>query len=133
MYKAHRIVIFLVVALGIFTAPLLINHGQAAAQMSSDLNTPEIEALSEQACIESTEYMRAEHMHLLDEWRNEVIREGNTEYTATSGEVYTMSLEKTCFSCHSNRAEFCLSCHDSLAVETDCWNCHDGGNTGGAS
>lgn len=126
MYKPIRIIIFIAVFLCIALFPVLLNHGQAAANLTPALETPEIEALEDRACIESTEYMRSEHMHLLDDWRNEVIREGKTEYTSSSGQVFDMSLEEGCFDCHSNRSEFCLSCHDYVGVEVDCWNCHVG-------
>lgn len=126
MYKPARIGAFVVVCLAILLAPLLINHAQAPQPMTSALATPQIEALDQHRCIESTEYMRADHMKLLDDWRNEVLRGTATMYQSSTGQIYDMSLEETCFSCHSNRAEFCLSCHDVVAVSTDCWNCHDG-------
>lgn len=127
MYKPQRIIIFLAVVLCIVLLPLLINHGRVAADAAPALDTPEINELAQRECVESTEYMRSDHMHLLDAWRTEVIRNGNTMYTNSAGQVFEMSLEDTCFSCHSNRAEFCLSCHDYAGVETNCWNCHDGG------
>ncbi len=126
MYKAHRIFIFLAVFLCLVLTPVLLNLGNTAAQPAVALDTPEIGALAEQQCVESVDYMRAEHMQLLESWRNEVVRNGATTYTSGAGEVYQMSLEEGCLSCHSNRAEFCDSCHSYVAVDPNCWDCHIG-------
>ena len=126
MHKPLRRVLFIVVFLGIALMPLLANGGQAAAQATPALDTPEIQSMSDPRCIESTEYMRAEHMTMLKGWRDEVVRSGATEYVSSSGQLYEMSLTGTCFSCHSNEREFCDSCHTYIAVEPDCWNCHVG-------
>jgi hypothetical protein len=78
----------------------------------------------ETACIEDTPYMTANHMDLLDQWRDDLVREGVTEYTASSGEVYQISLTETCLDCHDNRDEFCNRCHDYADVNPTCWECH---------
>ena len=75
-------------------------------------------------CIEETEYMTANHMVLLNEWRDTAVREGEREYTSRSGEVITISLTGTCISCHGRKDEFCLRCHDYSNVKADCWDCH---------
>jgi hypothetical protein len=75
-------------------------------------------------CVESAEYMRANHMLLLDAWRNSVVREGNRRYVNAAGKPFEKSLERTCLDCHSNKAEFCDRCHQSVAVQPYCWNCH---------
>ncbi|MBT8396892.1 MAG: sulfate reduction electron transfer complex DsrMKJOP subunit DsrJ, partial [Gemmatimonadetes bacterium] len=55
---------------------------------------------NEDACVEDTPYMRASHMDLLNQWRDDLVREGNSEYVAADGRTYTMSLTKTCLGCH---------------------------------
>jgi hypothetical protein len=87
-----------------------------------------------EACVEDTEYMRASHMDLLNHWRDDLVREGITEYTSTSGAnagtSYYPSLTKTCLSCHEDRDGFCMQCHEYADVEPTCWQCHttqDGG------
>ena len=127
MYKPGRILVFLAVCLCIVLMPVLANHGRVAALPGSALETPEISKLTEQQCIEPVEYMRANHMLLLEDWRNVVVREGFSRYESSAGQVYEMSLEDSCFSCHSNRAEFCASCHDYVGIDPNCWSCHDGG------
>ena len=78
------------------------------------------------ACVESKEYMVANHMNMLDTWRDAVIREGHKEYKATDGTEYEMSLTKTCMSakCHADKATFCDECHEYANVEPYCWDCH---------
>ena len=74
--------------------------------------------------MKSADYMRTLHMDLLNEWRDEVVREGARYYTASSGKKYEMSLSNTCIDCHSNKTEFCDQCHNYLAVTPYCWECH---------
>jgi hypothetical protein len=131
MYKRLSLLIFLGVFLALVLLPVLLRHGETAAAPISDLNTPEIERMAQAECIEQSAYMRSEHMHLLESWRTEVVRNGATLYTSSSGQVYEMSLEATCFSCHSNRNAFCASCHEYVAVEPQCWSCHEGADAGG--
>jgi hypothetical protein len=68
--------------------------------------------------------MRADHMTLLNEWRDLVVRENQRTYTATDGTEYEMSLTKTCLDCHSNKEEFCDKCHTYADVSPYCWDCH---------
>ena len=75
-------------------------------------------------CIRSTEYMTAEHMQLLDIWRDTVTRDGKRIYVNSKGRSYNMSLTKTCLDCHSNKAEFCDRCHNYASVDPFCWDCH---------
>ena len=74
-------------------------------------------------CIRSTEYMKAEHMQLLDYWRHSVVRNAQRVYVI-DGKEFTMSLTNTCLDCHSNKAEFCDRCHDYASVRPYCWDCH---------
>ena len=76
-------------------------------------------------CVEDTEYMTAQHMDLLNQWRNAVVRDGEREHVSSAtGERYVMSLTGTCLDCHSNRETFCTRCHDYANVEPACWDCH---------
>ncbi len=68
--------------------------------------------------------MRANHMRLLNDWRDLVVREGERTYTAADGKVYEISLTGTCLKCHSNKETFCDRCHDYAGVTPSCWNCH---------
>jgi hypothetical protein len=69
--------------------------------------------------------MAANHMDLLDQWRDSVVREGVWEYTSNAfGTKYKMSLSGTCMECHNDRETFCDRCHTFAGVEPNCWNCH---------
>ena len=124
MYDAGKIIPGLIIFLIIITFPLWYSLGQSAPVLGYQVETPEIEQLEEKKCVESVSYMRASHMRLLDDWRNEVVRNSRRTYINTAGKTCEISLEETCFGCHTNKANFCDTCHSSLNVEPDCWNCH---------
>jgi len=128
MHDKKLIIPILVVIVLALTYPVWSLFGQGAAAPELDLNTPEILALEEKACIEDTEFMRANHMELLNEWRIKSVREGTDVYVASDGREYEMSLQNTCLSCHSNKEKFCDSCHSYGDVDPDCWACHVGGD-----
>ena len=75
-------------------------------------------------CVESAAFMRANHMLLLDQWRDSVVRHNDHVYVNRAGQRFEKSLTGTCLGCHSNKAEFCDRCHDAVAVKPYCWNCH---------
>jgi len=94
---------------------------------AGDATAPELE-MPENAtrCVEAAQYMTANHMDLLNRWRDAVVREGETEYTSRTlpDQTYTMSLTGTCLGCHTSREAFCTRCHDYANVEPTCWDCH---------
>jgi hypothetical protein len=111
------VIIFIVIA----TFPFWYNRGKAVPAPEPQLTE---KAKAAKVCVRSTEYMRAEHMQLLDLWRESVVRRGDRIYVNPSGQEYTMSLSNTCLDCHSNKAEFCDRCHNYAAVTPYCWDCH---------
>jgi hypothetical protein len=122
MHDTGKIIGGLVIFVILATSPLWYN-----AMTASTAERPEVEAPPNgaQECVESVEYMRAFHMDLLNQWRDEVVRTGKRDYTSTSnGRVFDMSLSRTCMDCHSNKADFCDRCHDFTAVNPYCWDCH---------
>jgi hypothetical protein len=124
MNKKTKIILFIVVFCAILIIPFAVNAGKTASAVEVSLDTPEINALSEKKCVEDTQWMRENHMKLLDDWRNEVVRDGSTQYVASDGTVYEKSLDDTCLSCHSNPEEFCNKCHENANVDLYCWDCH---------
>jgi len=76
------------------------------------------------ACVEDSAWMTANHMNLLNDWRDQAVREGITEYRSTGGQTWTISLTGTCLDCHDNRDDFCTRCHDYADVAPTCWECH---------
>lgn len=92
---------------------------------SGDTTLPELYLPSDASeCIEETEFMTANHMVLLNQWRDAAVREGEREYTSRSGEVIKISLTGTCIDCHGREDEFCTRCHDFSNVTLTCWDCH---------
>jgi len=75
-------------------------------------------------CVEDTDYIIANHMRLLDDWRDEAVRNNDRIYTASDGRQFEKSLTGTCLSCHWEKEKFCDRCHDYVGVTPYCWNCH---------
>ena len=114
------IVIFLIAA----SFPFWYGKGRAVPPPDLKLDTPAIERLQEKLCMEPAPFMRANHMRLLNDWRDSVVREGKRTYTAADGKIYEISLTGTCLKCHSNKDQFCDRCHDYAGAKPACWNCH---------
>ena len=122
MYDTGKIIIGLVVFVILATSPLWFNALTAESPEAPELQLP---TNGSKECVEATEYMRSEHMDLLNQWRDDVVRNGQRDYVSSSnGKIYDMSLSRTCMDCHSNKAEFCDACHDYMAVNPYCWDCH---------
>lgn len=100
---------------------------QAAADASPNALLPAIpEALGER-CVEDTDFMRRNHMELLEHQRDETMLKG------VRTKQYSL---KECLNCHvvygpdaqavtaSDPGHFCRACHDYAAVSVDCFDCH---------
>ncbi len=139
MYNAKYIWPGIIVFLALFTAPFWLNFGSSkyeypdvalpkakAADVKAWGALPEAERLEKPgtACVEPKEFMRAEHMQLLNSWRDEALREEKREYISSSGVKWEISLQNTCMKCHTNKAEFCDKCHNANSVDPYCWDCH---------
>ena len=120
--KDKKIIITgLVVFCIILIFPFLYNWGKAAPPPVLELTA---KAKAAETCVRSTDYMKAEHMKVLDLWRHSVVRNAERIYVNSKGQEFTMSLSNTCLDCHSNKAEFCDRCHDYASVRPYCWDCH---------
>jgi len=120
-YIITGLVVFVIVVLSPFWFNL-VTKTQAAPE-------PELSAKAKEAkkCVLDKYEMRANHMSLLDEWRDSVVRDADRMYTAANGHSFTMSLstgENSCLGCHEDKAKFCDSCHDYASVDPYCWECH---------
>jgi hypothetical protein len=124
MYDAGKIITGLLIGIGLVSFPFWYNQGKAAPPPELKMDTPVIQQMKEKQCIEPTPYMRANHMELIDSWRNAVVREGGRLYMASDGKKYLMSLSNTCLHCHSNKDKFCDRCHSYTGVSPACWSCH---------
>ena len=121
MYDGGKIIVGLAIGLILLFSPMIYNAGKAAK-----VPEPELTAKAKEAkqCIEPKAFMRPEHMKILDQWRDEVVRDGERYYKSSSGKTYYKSLQVTCMECHSNKSKFCDQCHNYLGVAPFCWDCH---------
>jgi hypothetical protein len=124
MYDGWKIILGLIIFVGISTFPFLYERGKATPPPDPKIDTPEIQKMVEKKCVESKPYMETEHMKMLNNWRDSVVREGKTIYVASDGKQYIMSLTNTCMKCHSNKKKFCDECHNYADVNPYCWECH---------
>jgi hypothetical protein len=124
MYNARGIITGLVIFVAFVSFPFWLSLGQAVSAPEISLDTPTIRQMQERVCIENTEFMRTQHMVLLADWKEAVVRDGNRIYVATDGREYRISLQNTCMDCHSNKEEFCSACHNYADVRPGCWTCH---------
>ncbi len=134
MSPKAKVALFIVAFCALLILPFAANAGSKTEAPEPSLDTPTINAMSDKQCVESTEYMRSSHMQLLDQWRTDVVRGGDTQYVSSTGQVYEKSLDDTCLGCHSNPEEFCDTCHSYSGVTLYCWDCHgvsDDGTTMG--
>jgi len=122
MYDAGKIVVGLAVLVGVTAFPVWYGLARGTTYRVQ-LEAPPNGATE---CVLPVKdgTMRAEHMHMLDQWRNEVVREGVRNKVVVSGREWDKSLTKTCLGCHTNKAAFCDRCHDAAAVKPSCWDCH---------
>jgi hypothetical protein len=124
LYNRGMIITGIVVFLIAAAFPFWYGRGKAVLPPDLKLDTPAIQRLKDKRCVESTTYMRASHMKLLNAWRDDVVRNGKRTYKAEDGRVYNMSLTGTCLECHSNKKQFCDRCHDYSGAKPACWSCH---------
>lgn len=126
MYNRGKIIIGLLIFVGLVTFPFLFSAGKVVAKPEPKIDTPEIQKLpeNERKCVEPKAFMKGEHMKLLNEWRDSVVREGNRIYIGDGGKKFDISLQNTCMKCHSNKKKFCDECHNYAAVKPYCWDCH---------
>ncbi len=121
IYNKNIIIAGLIIFFVIITFPLWYNMGKAAPLPEPKL-TDKAKAAKE--CVRPKEFMRAEHMQLLDVWRDTVVRDAKRIYVNSEGKEFEMSLSNTCLDCHSEKAEFCDKCHNYASVTPYCWDCH---------
>ena len=121
MNDKGKIATGLIIFIAIVTFPFWYNHGKAVARPEPVLTA---EAKAAKTCVRPTDYMKAEHMQLLDVWRDTVVRDGQRMYVNEAGQEFDMSLSNTCLDCHSNKAEFCDRCHNYASADPYCWDCH---------
>ncbi len=111
-----------IVFLAWFTSPFWAN----AAVGQVVWNVALLAAGAGSVCIMDTADIRVEHMELLDDWRDEAIREGHRgrKNLDRGARFRHKSLTKTCLGCHTDREAFCDRCHEYVDKDPYCWDCH---------
>lgn len=117
-------------ALGVMIA--LLPLAQASA---GGVPKPVIQKGEGDKCVEDTDYMRRNHMKLLNHHRDKTVHEGiRTKQHSLKG----------CIDCHATpnasgqktvlgKDHFCQSCHVYAAVSIDCFQCHSSKPSGNAA
>lgn len=123
IYDGGKIFVGLIIFIGLVTSPFLLNI--VKSNIVRDPKAAEIMQSMGLQCVEKKIFMRANHMQLLDEWRDSVVRKGNRLYKASDGKNYVMSLQNTCLNCHSAKNEVCNACHNNIAIKHTCDGCHN--------
>ena len=130
IYNKGLVFSLILVFAAIALFPFYLQGGRAAAKPDPKTDTPEIlqyqqEHGGKKECVESKEWMRGEHMQLLNQWRDSVVRDYYRGYVSNSNhDRFNMSLQNGCMKCHSNKKKFCDECHNYLSVKPYCWDCH---------
>lgn len=120
MHDGGKITAGLLIFLVIVTSPIWYQLVRSAETAPPELViSPEYTK-----CVASKEFMRALHMDLLNQWRDDVVRRNDRNHVGPDGNVYEKSLSRTCMKCHFNKAEFCDRCHNYAGVSPYCWDCH---------
>ncbi|MBM9519936.1 sulfate reduction electron transfer complex DsrMKJOP subunit DsrJ [Desulforhopalus vacuolatus] len=121
MYNKGLIVPGLIITVLLVTFPFWFDVFSSAESTDP---TVELPPGGEQNCIYPADEMRAEHMVILNEWRDDVLRNGNRGTVTVDGKVYGKGLQLACMKCHTNKEEFCDRCHTYASVVPYCWDCH---------
>ena len=129
IYNKGWIFLGIMVFVAIALFPFFNNIGKVNAKPDPKLDTPAIlkweQLYGKKECVESKEFMRTEHMQLLNNWRDSVVRDDNRGYISDSNHKrFDMSIQNGCMVCHSNKKKFCDECHNYMAVKPYCWDCH---------
>ena len=119
MRDKGRIVLGLLLFLALATFPIWYNLGSGESQ-PIELRLP----TGEKECVADATLMRTDHMQMLVDWRDEVVRSNDRIFVAENGRRYYKSLTGTCMRCHDNKQEFCDKCHNYVGVKPYCWECH---------
>jgi hypothetical protein len=126
MYDSRKIIAGLVIFIFLMTVPVWYNA------FSKGGGRPVIELPKGDCnrCVLPKGEMKAKHMQILDQWRDEVVREGSRYYKHQCKDNTTMlrqkSLTKGCLAsdCHKSKKDFCDKCHNYVGVSNYCWDCH---------
>ncbi len=119
MYNKGLIISGLAVFVLLVTFPIWFNGLDAGP-----LPKPELPPGGEKECVAPAAEMRDSHMQLLNVWRDDVLRNSNRKTITVGGKEFQKGLQLACMQCHSNKEKFCDTCHEFVAAQPTCWDCH---------
>ena len=103
-----------------FLAAAMVWAGMLPAQAGAP--KPVIEkAVKGQQCVEDTEYMRKNHMKVLDHHRDKTVIEGIRTKKHSLKECINCHASEKTGSVAKSKDDFCVSCHSYAAVKIDCF------------
>jgi hypothetical protein len=119
-HRQYVIPLILIFLIGFFT-PYWYNAMASSLGYEPELEKPQGN------CVEDEEWMAANHMLLLQQWRTQTVRHG-----AEGGRIYhSITYDKefhastnTCWECHEDKTTFCDECHEYIGIKPECWDCH---------
>lgn len=118
MYDKGKIIPGLIVFVALMLIAVFNNAGKKP-------EPPKIEKPKDyKECVLPVEEMKQSHMVLLNDWRDEVIREGKREQIKVGDKMFDKSLQRGCMHCHTSKKKFCDVCHEFASVYPYCWDCH---------
>lgn len=120
MYNKKTVIPGLAIFVILVTFPVWFNGLTTAGPVPQ----PELPPGGEKECVAPASEMRDSHMQLLNEWRDNVLRDGGRGTVEVGGTEYQKGLQMACMECHSNKEKFCDSCHEYVSVKPYCWDCH---------
>lgn len=118
MYDGGKIILGLIIFLALVTFPFYMNIGKTVEVPSELKVAPDEMHIGDIPLLN----IRAEHMKLLNKWRDEVVR-GGERVIIFEGDEYPKSIQKGCLDCHPKQ-ETCDKCHSYAGVKPYCWDCH---------
>jgi len=119
MYDSGKIIPGLIVFVLLITIPIWYNRGGAVSEPPKPVLPKDAKT-----CVLPAAEIRANHMKLLNVWRDEVLRDGDRSTFEIEGKRYQKSLMMTCMKCHTSKKQFCDTCHTYASVKPYCWDCH---------
>ncbi len=81
-------------------------------------------AVKGEQCVEPTEYMRRNHMEVLDGHRDETVIKGIRTKKYSLKECINCHVSEKTGSVAAAKDDFCVSCHSYASVKIDCFECH---------
>lgn len=116
---------FLSLGVVVMTTAALAWAGAESQSKPDGVPKPVIsKAVKGEQCVEPTEYMRRNHMVVLDGHRDKTVHEGIRTKKHSLKECINCHASEQTGSVAASKDDFCVSCHSYASVKIDCFECH---------